>query len=284
VGGVAGNHYLTAFPALAAFPNMAIQANKRKTKLDREHALAETARLARMGYPVRLIGEKLGVSHTQVVYDLKIVKRRYAETVLGSRNELVKERLEQIKDVCWEAVEAYEKSKVPATKVTTESEPERECPVCAGEGWVVRRRKAKPEDVEVGEAESGRRGIRFLPGGTLVEEDKVCFKCDGKGILGGLIKKTEQVEERLPANQFLQTVLDTVKQTRDLLGLDAPKKVDMRAAVAQVPWEAMCLDLPPAAVPDPAEAAIRAVLEGGTTAALPELNGEIEVVPARPTV
>ena len=243
---------------------------KRKSKWEREQALAETARLSRMGYTQWQIAEKLGVSGPQVHYDQQIIKKRYAETQLGSRAELVNEKLSQLEDVCKEAAEAYEQSKLPAKKVVEERAPEWDCPVCDGEGWVIKRRKAKPTDIE-------GDGLRILEGVQFVEEDKLCFKCEGRGVRGGVIKVTEQTEERLPANEYLTTILNTVKQGRELLGLDAPKKVDMRAAVAQVSWEQLCLDLPPAEVPDPAQLAIEAVIQGilpSTAEIVPESNGD----------
>jgi len=83
----------------------------KRTPTEREEALAEVAKWDRRGYSVRAIAAKMGVSHVQVVYDLKIVKQRYRDTVLEERAALVAQKIEQLREVRQEAWNAWEASK-----------------------------------------------------------------------------------------------------------------------------------------------------------------------------
>ncbi len=85
-------------------------ANKR-TKTEREEALAETAKWDRRGCSLRDIASKMGVDHKQVDYDLKIIRRRYAESTLMERGAMVAEKIAQLQEVRAEAWEAWEVSK-----------------------------------------------------------------------------------------------------------------------------------------------------------------------------
>lgn len=51
------------------------------------------------------------------------------------------------------------------------------------------------------------------------------------------IKRIKTREGRLPANQYLTTIIQTLEAERELLGLDAPKKVDANVGVFD--WAAM---------------------------------------------
>jgi hypothetical protein len=91
-------------------------AGPKRTRLEREHALAEVAKLERRGYTVREMGEALGVSHVQCVYDLRVIRRRYAETQMAEHNESVNATLGRLMDIYREALDAYDWSKGKCSK------------------------------------------------------------------------------------------------------------------------------------------------------------------------
>jgi predicted transcriptional regulator len=93
----------------------------KRSKTEREEALAETARLDRRGYSQRQIARVLGVDHSQVCYDLKVIRRRYQDTQLGERAALVAEKVEQYRELRAEAWAAWERSKEDATKRVEEN-------------------------------------------------------------------------------------------------------------------------------------------------------------------
>ncbi len=92
----------------------------KRTAAQREEASLEVARLDAQGYPSRAIAEKLGVHFNQVLYDLKIIKRRYAEATLEERHAKVMVKVAQLRETRREAWEAWERSKENAVKTVKE--------------------------------------------------------------------------------------------------------------------------------------------------------------------
>jgi hypothetical protein len=146
----------------------------------REQVLDALALWDRQGYTQQQMGsvkmpERFGftLSVGQVSKNLAIVKRRYANAAMASRQEKVNEQLAALRDVRREAWEAYHLSMVDAVKVTEE--------------W----------ETETTEVE----------GGDLASSERV-------------VKRIVAREGRLPANQYLATIMGTHKAERELLGLD----------------------------------------------------------------
>lgn len=78
---------------------------------------------------------------------------------------------------------------------------------------------------------------------------------------GVRVKTTTTTEGRLPENPYLTTALKALESERDLEGLNAPKKIDMRQAV--VTWDVLAGAIPEGPLPDTIEEALRKELEGG---------------------
>lgn len=78
---------------------------------------------------------------------------------------------------------------------------------------------------------------------------------DGKPArtIRGYQKRVEELRGRLGGGNYLAIILDTIKEERDLLGLDAPKKVESKSLNLHAVWEAVAGD----------EAAFVRLLEGG---------------------
>lgn len=161
-----------------------------------------------MGYSIREIALKvLGgrVSHATVVNDIKEIKQRYNESILESRQALVRERLDLLRDIRQEAFEAWERSKENAEKRTTKMTPGLEA--------LLKKRKR------------GARGRRDQKGQEVTTDQlKDMF----------ISELTEVVEGRLPASEYMNIILKTVEQERALLGLDEALKVDM--SVGSLNW------------------------------------------------
>lgn len=177
---------------------MAKGSGKIKTPAMKERVLSEVARLDRCGYSQAQIAVRLkecvgvGVTQPMICNYLKEIRLRYKTQALADRAEKVNEMLESLRDVRAEAWASYERSKLDSERLVRESV----------------RPFEKPELKQNAKGSNGRRG-------ESTEASLV------------LLKEIVTTEGRLPANVYLQTVLDTLKAERDLLGLDAPKEVDV---------------------------------------------------------
>ncbi len=147
----------------------------KRTAAQREQALLEVARLDGLGHTTRSIAAKMGVSHTQVEYDLRIIKRRYAEATLEERHAKVTEKIAQLRDVRRRAYEEWERSRKDRERTT--------------------KTKTGP-----------------------------ATDAEGKPA-GGSMKVTITTEHGLGRNEYLTTILRTLEDEADLLGLYAPVKV-----------------------------------------------------------
>lgn len=205
--------------------------------------LAEIGKYDRRGYSQHKIVEAIAplvkLSQPRVCQLLKEIREQYKSRVLEDRTEKVNEMLEAYRDVRAEAWASYEKSKADSERLVRES---------------VRPHKGEDEEVG-GDSLRGKRNGKGATGrrGESVEQSLV------------LLKEVVTTEGRLPANVYLQTVLDTLKAERDLLGLDAPKTVDVTTTGELTVWDRIAgVDLPQlewVAANDPVERMIDAAGE-----------------------
>lgn len=161
-----------------------MSAPKRNTKLKREKALEETERLHLRGYSQNAIAKKLGVSQSQVNYDIKKVRERYKEEALEHHAVYVREKINQLRAVAQEAWEGWERSKKQALEIREEE-------------------------------------------GTTGE--------------GGWSKTSKTKKRVSGACEYLRTILDCLKQEAELLGLEAPKRVDANMNV--INWDALASEI-----------------------------------------
>jgi DNA-binding CsgD family transcriptional regulator len=146
-----------------------------RTNTQREADRAEVERLDRRGYSQREIADRLKISPSTVCADLKAIRDDYRTTRQADRAEHVALKLAQLREVCKEAWEAWDRSK---------DNKEKEI-------------KEKISNL-AHQAEAGA-----------VEKLKAVITTEG----------------RLPGNEYLRTILETLQDERELLGLDAPKKL-----------------------------------------------------------
>lgn len=172
----------------------------------KSQVLAEIARYDRRGYTQHRIVEAIRplvkLSQPTVCVLLKEVRLEYRNRAVEDRAEKVNEILQSIRDVRSEAWDAYEKSRL---------------------NGVTRRR----ENVRPFEPKKGAKNSKNSTGkkGESVEQTLV------------LLKEVVTTEGRLPANVYLQTVLETLKAERELLGLDAPKQLDIKQETTLSVWD-----------------------------------------------
>ncbi len=160
--------------------------------------LAEIGKYDRRGYSqhqiVAAIAPLVKLTQPRICTLLKEVRQQYKAQIVEDRAEKVAEMLQAYRDVRAEAWACYEKSKTDSERLVRESVKPYE--------------KKEPE--KNGKGATGHKG-------ESAEASLV------------LLKEIYTTEGRLPANVYLQTVLDTLKAERELLGLDAPKLVDLKA-------------------------------------------------------
>lgn len=189
--------------------------------------MAKVAQLDRRGYPQAQIAKMVGVSYITVMNYLRKMRERSKEIQLGDREELVKEKLQQYREVMMEAWEGYSKSMKDAESITEEE---------------------------------------YL-GGKPDEDGEVQAR-------GKIVRKTEG---RLPGTQYLKVIQDCLAAERELLGMDAPKKMDVKAQVISIDWTQLFQrpDLVILEATDPIEAKIlEAEQAAKKVAELPKANGQ----------
>jgi IS30 family transposase len=157
-----------------------------RTKTERVIALEEVARLDRRGYNTYQIATKLGVSHQQVSYDLKAIRKQYAEATISTRAEYVAEKVQQLRDIEREAWDAWERSKEDKHRDTTET---------------VTTEQSESSDSQ----ENPDAGLGAEAGGNR-------------------IKRIIMSEGRLPDSSYLQTILACHKEEAALRELYPPQK------------------------------------------------------------
>lgn len=177
-----------------------------------------------MGWSQYRIGQHLGTSQVQVCNDLKIIRQRYANSQLQERHAMVAMKMDQYADMLAELWDAWQRSQLPSHKRVRETTPERPCAACRGTGQFAR-------------TGQGRQGPRHNAEGTVP-----CMACQGTGRKGGLLKTTSSKEERLPGAEYMNQIRQVHKDIRDLLGLDAPVRVNVQQVT--VDFDAVAANLP----------------------------------------
>lgn len=217
----------------------------------KEAVLAEVAKLHRRGYTFNEMAVKLEPLLGRVVTSgainvyVKEVKKRYLETQLEEREASVMETLAILREVRKEAWEAWERSKEDMNRTTKRSTP-----------------KAVEEDEEEEGSSKGVKGKKKRTTKRLDVRDRA------RELM--MVELTEMVEGRLPANAYLNTILETVAQERELLGLDEVTRVEVKGAVLTVPWEQL---YGPIDGPRPSDAIERKIEQAALPAAEPQENG-----------
>lgn len=177
---------------------------------EREEVKAEVARLDRRGYTLSRIAEaiteKFGkrIGPMMVHLYLKQMREDFREVQQASKAEYIEEKVQQYREIRAVAWEAYERSMENSEKVVEELGPARA--------------EKKPDK---------NGNISSRKGDTT----------DSLVKLRVIITK----EGRLPDNQYLQTIMRTLEAERELLALDAPKKMEHGGAVNVINWEAILL-------------------------------------------
>lgn len=91
-----------------------------RTPETRLEDMAKMMRLLRRGYSKTEIAEELGVCHTQVSYDLKVVIKQVREDTTEDTKEHIAVKLAEYREIKREAWAAWERSKEDARKATEE--------------------------------------------------------------------------------------------------------------------------------------------------------------------
>jgi hypothetical protein len=153
----------------------------KRTPTQREADLEKAAKMDRRGFTQQQIADELGVHRTQIEYDLKALRKRYAATQLSETGEAVSEKVEQLREVRAEAWLAWERSKQDKEKRVNEKVTE----------------PAEP-------SQSGAAGDASPK--TVREEIQ-------------RVKDVITTEGRLPANEYLRTIIDSLAEECKLRGL-----------------------------------------------------------------
>lgn len=95
----------------------------KRTKTQMEIDLAKIARLDRMGYDSTAISVQIGVTRQQVDYDLKKIRKQYAETKLHEREMYVNQINAQLNDLLVEHWRCYKLLHEEHVKITIEKTP-----------------------------------------------------------------------------------------------------------------------------------------------------------------
>lgn len=166
-------------------------ANKR-SQAQREHDRTEIASLYLQGKTFQQIADALQLSKSQIFYDLNIVRQRWRDDAVLSIDLHKARELARIDLIESETWRAWDESKKPRTVHTEQS------------------------DVEPSEGMQSSDGEQP---GTDAEN------ASGTKPKPVLIKVIDRMESRAGDPRFLQVALDCVKQRRELLGLDMPRKI-----------------------------------------------------------
>lgn len=179
---------------------------KHESETDRALTLEVVAKYDRRGYTqlqiVEMVQKERGITLSQqgISLYLKQIRESYKQRVIEHQQDMLAEKLAQYAEIRREAWLAYEKSKEDGVSILTEKAPG--IPVVLNTGPL------KPGE------KPGRRDHPETLAGTLQ-----------------LLKEVVRREGRIPANEFLKTIMATLDAECRLLGLEAPKKLDVNAKV-----------------------------------------------------
>jgi len=212
------------------------------TVAEREERRALIAILDRRGYSNKQIANKVGVSLTQVVYDLAKINKRYIESQIKERELLIAYKIQQYKDIRKEAWEAWELSKQSHVKSVKEySAP---LGVEKVEETLFGDNKPKPKRGRGRPAKAKAQPITVnneveLP---LSDPNYSPKTVNSSGFMESMrkIKEIVTVEGALPANEYLATILKTLEAERQLLGIDLEEKNE-GVTLINMDWSKMIL-------------------------------------------
>lgn len=157
-----------------------------------EEVLEKVAWMDRRGWNQYQIAKECKVTQPQVSYYLKKIRARYKERQLEHKDAAIQQQLEALREIRREAWLAWEKSKADSKSKTVQTSTAPKSKLPKGEA------SDKPD-----------------AGSTIESQARIL--------------EIVTTEGRLPSNPYLQTIMDTLKAERDLLGLDEAKKVDVRS-------------------------------------------------------
>lgn len=163
----------------------------RRAAIPRVQNLVQVAILDRRGYDRHEIAARLGISEASVIKSIDEIHAKYMSMAIQEKAMLIEEKRAQLRELRKEAWEAWERSKADGYRKVTETRPGAVCPLCLGEG------------------KNQRAGMRNRP----------CTQCGGTGKLKDSTRITKVREGRLPANEYLKTIIETLRDEQELLGL-----------------------------------------------------------------
>jgi hypothetical protein len=167
----------------------------------------QIGRLDRRGYDVHEIADRLGISEDEVRKTIEEVHTKYMNEVMAQRAALTAEKRAQLRELRKEAWEAWERSKGDRERTVTETRPGALCPKCKGQG----------KDARV--------------------KGRVCHQCSGTGRMKDSKKVIQVHEGRLPSNEYLKTIIETLREEAELLQLTSPGSVNTQVNV--VAWDTL---------------------------------------------
>jgi hypothetical protein len=165
---------------------MAHKGGPKRTKTEREHDLAETARLDALGYSQSDIALRLKVSQPQVSADLKTLRERYEKEQQQSREISLHKHIRGLCHLRKECIEAWERSKLDHEERTV---------------------RTFRQVIEAETKTDADGNVMVVRPERIIEKVNTILHSEG----------------RLPDNSYLRTILDTYKYEAELLGYYAPK-------------------------------------------------------------
>jgi hypothetical protein len=143
----------------------------------------------------------------QVQKSIEEVHTKYMNEVMAQRAALTAEKRAQLRELRKEAWEAWERSKGDRERTVTETRPGALCPKCKGQG----------KDARV--------------------KGRVCHQCSGTGRMKDSKKVIQVHEGRLPSNEYLKTIIETLREEAELLQLTTPGSINTQVNV--VAWDTL---------------------------------------------
>jgi excinuclease UvrABC ATPase subunit len=165
------------------------------------------ATMDRRGYDIPEIADRLHISEDEVKKTIEEVHTKYMNEVMAQRAALTAEKRVQLRELRKEAWEAWERSKEDRQRTVTETRPGALCPKCKGQG----------KDARV--------------------KGRVCHQCSGTGRMKDSKKVIQVHEGRLPANEYLKTIIETLREEAELLQLTTPGSINTQVNV--VAWDTL---------------------------------------------
>jgi hypothetical protein len=169
--------------------------------------IVQVALMDRRGYDIPEIADKLHISEDEVRKTIEEVHTKYMDEVMAQRAALTAEKRAQLRELRKEAWEAWERSKGDRERTVTETRPGALCPKCKGQG----------KDARV--------------------KGRVCHQCSGTGRMKDSRKLIQVHEGRLPSNEYLKTIIETLREEAELLQLTTPGSINTQVNV--VAWDTL---------------------------------------------